>query len=445
MQVITEAYLRKTFRARLPERLEVMVGQIVTPAAHDLLREKKVAIIRVKERSLPSSKGMYMSVTGKPDHLTQLCGPELVSKGSPQIALRGRLDSLQAEILLLHFSACKDGYRMVADAMTELLSRSRQILKAEVTGAALTDADLLGLSEADLREYSHRPEKYFGMAHLLPDSAMGEWLLRLNRLRTYVREVELAAVTAFCGDSADEPKRPDILKALNRMSSAVYILMLKDQTQGRSVGADQELVGQILRLVGERKCVAAAAIPVEVSARHVHLSQEDVMTLFGAPLTKKRELSQPGEYLCHERLRLIGPNGVIENVAVLGPARSRTQAEISRSDARQLGVDAPVRQSGDVSGTPGIMLASQQGVISLASGLIVAERHLHMTPEDAESYSVTGGQKVRIRVNGSRPVVFEEVLVRVSPKYRLAMHIDFDEANCCGWQAGASGLIVRNS
>jgi propanediol utilization protein len=205
---------------------------------------------------------------------------------------------------------------------------------------------------------------------------------------------------------------------------------------------DEAIIEQIMQLVKER-LNSPEAIPVEASARHVHLSEQDAVTLFGMPPTKKRDLSQPGEYLCNERLRLIGPQGVIENVAILGPTRSRTQVEISLGDARLLGADAPVRRSGNIDGTPGIVLASSLGVVHLESGLIVAERHLHMTPQDAEQYSVSDGDKISIKVNGSRPVVFEQVLVRVSSKYRLAMHIDFDEANCIGWQDGVTGLIVH--
>lgn len=204
------------------------------------------------------------------------------------------------------------------------------------------------------------------------------------------------------------------------------------------------IIERIMQQVMQR-LAEPVGIPVEVSARHVHLSQEDVLTLFGASLTPRRELSQPGEHLCQERLRLIGPKGVIDNVAILGPARSRTQVEVSLSDARQLGIEPPVRQSGKVDGTPGIILASSSGVVVLEHGLIIAERHLHMTPLDAQRFAVRDGERIDIAVDGLRPVVFNRVLVRVSENYRLAMHIDFDEANCCGWQEGTCGCIVCSS
>jgi len=148
-------------------------------------------------------------------------------------------------------------------------------------------------------------------------------------------------------------------------------------------------------------------IPVELSARHAHLSEKDTIDLFGAPLTKARELSQPGQFLCEERVRLIGPKGVIDNVAILGPSRGRSQIEISKTDARILGVDVPVRQSGHIAGTPGIILASQAGIVGLEEGLIVADRHIHMDPDDAgccrckaagmQTYSCTSNARQRSR------------------------------------------------
>lgn len=189
-------------------------------------------------------------------------------------------------------------------------------------------------------------------------------------------------------------------------------------------------------------CGLSDPIPVELSARHAHLSEADVMTLFGAPLTPARELSQPGEFLCKERVRLIGPKGVIDNVAILGPARKASQVEISKTDARSLGIDAPVRQSGDVAGSPGVILASHKGVAALQEGLIVAARHIHMTTADARRFCVADRDLVSVRLDSERPVVLEDVLVRVSDKFQLSMHIDFDEGNGSGWSSAVTGRIV---
>lgn len=183
-------------------------------------------------------------------------------------------------------------------------------------------------------------------------------------------------------------------------------------------------------------------IPVELSARHVHLSQEHAVELFGGPLTPVKGLSQPGQFLAKERVRLIGPKGVMDNVAVLGPSRGSSQVEISKTDARVLGVNAPVRQSGDIDGTPGIILASQTGIVGLEHGVIVASRHIHMSPEDAGRFHVSDKDLVRVRLDSDRPVILEDVLVRVNDNFKLAMHIDPDEGNGFGWNPKVVGHIV---
>ena len=183
-------------------------------------------------------------------------------------------------------------------------------------------------------------------------------------------------------------------------------------------------------------------IPVEISARHVHLSEHDAEVLFGGPLTKVRELSQPGQFLCKERIRLIGPKGVIDNVAVLGPSRNRSQVEISKADARILGIKAPLRQSGDIKGTPGIILSSQSNVVGLEEGVIVAARHIHMNSSDAKRFGVVDKDVVSVHLQGERALVLEEVLVRVNDDFSLSMHIDIDEGNSVCWNKDTKGQIV---
>jgi propanediol utilization protein len=186
---------------------------------------------------------------------------------------------------------------------------------------------------------------------------------------------------------------------------------------------------------------------VEASGRHVHLSREHVDALFGKghSLTDSRGLSQPGEFLCAERVTLVGPKGAIENAAILGPERKQSQVELSITDAALLGVNAPVRDSGDLEGSATLRLRTPKGEISLEKGVIVARRHIHMTPQDAELFGVADGDRVSVRVAGSRPAILEGVLVRVSPKYSLAMHIDYDEANACGYSKGVCGTIVSHA
>ena len=187
-------------------------------------------------------------------------------------------------------------------------------------------------------------------------------------------------------------------------------------------------------------------VPVEVSARHVHLSQEDVERLFGAghQLTPKRDLSQPGQFLCEERLSLVTAKGELRNVAVLGPARSQTQVELSQTDCRTLGLKAPVRLSGHLDGAESVYLFSAQGAIQAKGSVIIAQNHIHMTPADAAFYGVSDGQKVRVRMETGRPITFEDVLVRVSASAGLAMHIDFDEANACCFGGKESGRLLKD-
>jgi len=210
----------------------------------------------------------------------------------------------------------------------------------------------------------------------------------------------------------------------------------------------EDIIKKVMEQLVNPKAVTPAdsqtdcVIPVELSARHVHLSEKDAMELFGGPLTKVRDLSQPGQFLCRERVRLIGPKGVIDNVAVLGPARKSSQVEISKTDARILGTDAPVRESGDTSGTPGIILASADGIVGLEEGLIVAMRHIHMTSEDAKRFNVSDKQRVSVKIDSDRPVILENVIVRVNENFKLAMHIDLDEGNAAGWNKNVTAKIT---
>ena len=177
---------------------------------------------------------------------------------------------------------------------------------------------------------------------------------------------------------------------------------------------------------------------VETSARHIHLSQADLETLFGQghELTCKKELSQPGQYACEEKVDLVGPKGTIKGVRVLGPARPATQVEISLADGFALGVKAPIKESGDIAGTPGVKLVGPAGEVELAEGVIVASRHIHMSLEDAERFGVTDKQIVKVRTFGPRAVVFENVLVRANANFALEMHVDVEEGNAAGVRNG---------
>lgn len=183
-------------------------------------------------------------------------------------------------------------------------------------------------------------------------------------------------------------------------------------------------------------------VPVEASGRHVHVTKEQALTLFGHELTPKRPLSQPGQYLSEERVTLVGPKGEFDRVAVLGPERKEAQVEISLTDARVLGIDPPIRPSGKVEGTPGIRLRGPMGEVTLSQGVMAAQRHIHLNPQQAQGFGVTDKQVVRLQVLTDRPVIFEDVMVRVRPQYEAAAHLDYDEANACALESGDFGRIL---
>ena len=183
-------------------------------------------------------------------------------------------------------------------------------------------------------------------------------------------------------------------------------------------------------------------VELAASGRQVHVTKEQAEALFGHRLTPKRPLSQPGQYLANERVTVCGPKGEFREVAVLGPERKEAQVEVSLTDARHLGIDVPIRLSGDTAGTPGATLIGPKGTIKLNSGVIAARRHIHLTPEAAERFGVRGGQEVSLRTLTARPLTFHHVAVRVSEDFAPYAHLDYDEANACGFRPGDLGRIL---
>lgn len=190
------------------------------------------------------------------------------------------------------------------------------------------------------------------------------------------------------------------------------------------------------------KVISNIFVELEASGRHVHVTKEQAQALFGHSLTPKRPLSQPGQYLANERVNVIGPKGEFKNVAVLGPERKEGQVEISLTDGRTLGITPPVRMSGNVANTPGATLVGPCGSVNLSQGVIAAQRHIHMTPEDATHFGVKDKQVVRLQTYTNRPVVFDDTVVRVSPDFATFVHLDYDEANACGFAPGDLGRIL---
>ena len=214
---------------------------------------------------------------------------------------------------------------------------------------------------------------------------------------------------------------------------------------------DTALVDMVLTEVRRRLAQTATAapsaemVPVGVSARHVHLSGPDLQALFGpgARLTRRNELYQPWEFAAEETVSLVGPRSrILPDVRVLGPLRDQTQVELSRSDAIFLGVDPPVRMSGDLRGSVPLVLVGPVGGVTLTEGTIIAQRHIHASPDEARRLNLRNGDQISLEIPGERGLVFHRVLVRVEPEYRLELHLDTDEGNASGFQPGMTARIV---
>ncbi|HHG0625706.1 TPA: phosphate propanoyltransferase [Klebsiella pneumoniae] len=193
-----------------------------------------------------------------------------------------------------------------------------------------------------------------------------------------------------------------------------------------------KLTGQVIAQMRQR------TIPLGISNRHVHLSAKDYQSLFpGQTLKIKKPLGQPGQFAAEQTVSLIGPRGQLKNVRILGPLRGQTQVEISYTDARQIGLTAPLRLSGDLTGSVSVTLKSEAGEINITEGVIIARRHIHMSPLDAAIFGVTQGETVKVGIEGTdRKLIFDDVCIRVAEDMRLEMHIDTDEANAAGIDGG---------
>lgn len=194
----------------------------------------------------------------------------------------------------------------------------------------------------------------------------------------------------------------------------------------------------------ERKRTAMPMIPIGVSARHIHLSQADVVALFGEgyELSNFKDLSQPGQFAAQETVAIVGPKGQFDKVRILGPIRPQTQIEVSRTDAFTLGIHPPVRESGNIEGTPGLRVIGPHGEVTLEQGVIVAARHIHLHTSDAKQWGIQDKQLLRVHMRGERPLVFEDVIARVSDQFALDMHIDTDEGNAAGVKTGDKAELL---
>ncbi|MDD3352197.1 acetate/propionate family kinase [Zoogloea sp.] len=252
---------------------------------------------------------------------------------------------------------------------------------------------------------------------------------------------------AYMGIKLDEEKNRNLEMVgshatISADDSPVTILVIANDHQ-RLLAWETLRAIERNQLLLESRAEEPPAIPIEISAHHVHLCQADVEKLFGKDhqLTPEHELSQPGQFACAEKVHLVGPKGRIANVRVLGPTRKETQVEIAMTEQFKLGVQPPIRESGDLANTPGVTLEGPAGSTTIERGVICAQRHIHMSPDDARRFRVRDKYVVRVRVEGDRELIFGDVVVRVNPAYRLAMHIDTDEGNAANIRTGMQGFI----
>ena len=201
----------------------------------------------------------------------------------------------------------------------------------------------------------------------------------------------------------------------------------------------------VTQAVRDQLRLQSRRVPVGISMRHIHLSRREVDALFGRTyqLTPLRPLSQPGQFACQECLDVIGPRGVLHKVRILGPERPEAQVELAQTDCRVIGVQAPVRASGHVEGTPGVLLQGPRGAFSLPRGVIVADRHLHMSTAQAAAFGLSDGDTVRVRVEGGKPGILDGVLVRAGERYELDLHLDTDDANAFQLRQGQLVTVLE--
>ena len=337
------------------------------------------------------------------------------------------------------------------DGLDRLLNRESGLAGLSGVGNDMRDIEARAADGDDrcrlaIQVFSHRVRKYVGAYA----AAMGGvdaivFTGGIGQGSALVRN-RVAQRLGFLGARLDPDRNRDARVSLDHPvadvsdeTSRVRLLAIATDEERAIAEATEALAAE------EDRVAVDLTIPIAVSARHLHLTPESVEVLFGegATLTNYRDISQPGQFACHQKVNLIGPKNRIDGVRVLGPTRFKNQVEISRTDEFRLGIDAPIRNSGDVANSPGITLEGPAGRLTLESGLICARRHIHMTPEDAERFGVSDRDVVEVAVDSEgRDLVFGDVLVRVKSSYILEMHIDTDEANAAELRRGTEGLLV---
>lgn len=444
--IITEYELRANWHKTKDRLIILPPGSVITPSARDFIRSKGIEVqiegnglqdlhkrsFSNATQSIDQSKraksfqdpNVFAPTVVKPEHMTHLRTGALVTKTHSVIAYRGQLDLFQCELVEAQVFFQHEGEDDLIQKLDEISALCRQLMVSEVKQEPFQWATLIGLTPEELRERSHHPKKYFGIDHTPLSYTHGPIVSKLHHLRAKSREVELYANRAFTNET-EACSRTDLIQVLNRLSSAFYILACEVRSR-----KPQEL---------EEK-----RVPLGTSNRHIHLSQTDLEALFGKnyPLTVQKELSQPGQFAAQETVSLIGPKGRLEKVRVLGPVRKTTQAEISVTDCFKLGIKPVIRDSGQHEGTPGLQIIGPVGNVELEAGVMVASRHIHLHTDDAKAWSLKDGDRVRVKVESQRPMIYEDVLIRVSDQYRKEMHLDLDEANAALIEPTSQGKLM---
>jgi acetate kinase len=343
----------------------------------------------------------------------------------------------------------RDGWD--ADRIDTLLNRKSGLLGLSGAGNDLRDIERRAAEGDDhcrlaISVFSHRVRKYVGayaasmggLDAVVMTAGIGENSVSMRqRILQRFEFLGLLLDEDLNASARVSPEAP--VAQISAPNSRIAVLAVR-------TNEELSIARQTVAVIHERaRCEPPGPIPVAISARHLHLDQKSFHALFGSDATPThlRDISQPGQYACEEKVNLIGPRGRIDGVRLLGPLRSKNQIEVSRTDEFELGVDAPIRDSGNVAGSAPIVVEGPKGKLALNEGLICAKRHIHMTPEDAERYEVSDGDEVEVAITGGpRDLVFGDVLVRVSPKYKLEMHIDTDEGNAAELDHGAAGKLV---
>jgi len=439
--IVTESDLRANWAKEKIAVLKIPPGSVITPPAREFIRNKGIRVEiegegTVDFTGLTYNTSVHSKKEGhkaeKPEYMTHLNGKKLVVKSDPVIRLRGELDSFISQLVETQLWFTGKGLTGMAQKLEEVVLFCRGLMQAEVLEKEFEFPLIFGFDKEQVREVSHNPMKYFGVKHSFVSRKHGMSVAKLHVLRAKSREVELAAVNAFV-DAGGTCSREDIVSALNRLSSILYILVCLEKARVQEAGI----------VNGEEK-VRRFEVNIGVSNRHIHLSQEDLETLFGAgyKLKKMKDLSQPGQYAAEETLDVAGPKGKIERVRILGPVRKESQIEISVSDSIKLGVAPPIRDSGDIENTPGIMLAGPKGTLELKKGVIIARRHLHLDPVTAAEMGLKDKDEITAYLRTERPIRLEGIGVRVNEQYATDLHIDMDEANAALAKNGDKAILI---